>query len=127
MYRGQQERYLGLVGDYLNKTHQEAVTQLESPLAKLTQMLQSFSDRLGASLRLLKDLPEVEGLVAEDIANQNIETFRATLSELEAGIEEFTAARDVLIGELQVHLTWFAENNLTPLPPFPTREGGKFI
>ncbi|MEH2057066.1 MAG: class I SAM-dependent DNA methyltransferase [Nostoc sp.] len=114
LYRGQQERYLGLVGEYLNKTHQEAgtiegvLTQLESPLAKLTQMLHTFSDRLGASLPLLKDLPEVEGLVAEDIANQNIETFRATLSELEAGIQEFTAARDVLIGELQVHLAWFA-------------------
>lgn len=114
LYRGQQSRYLGLVGDYLNKTHQEAgtiegaLTQLESPLAKLTQMLQTFSDSLGASLPLLKDLPEVEGLVAEDIANQNIETFRATLSELEAGIQEFTAARDVLIGELQVHLAWFA-------------------
>ncbi|MDF5711006.1 MAG: N-6 DNA methylase [Nostoc sp. S4] len=114
LYRGQQERYLGLVQEYLNKTHQEAatiegaLTQLESPLAKLTQLLQNFSDRLGASLPLLKDLPEVEGLVAEDIANQNIETFRATLSELEAGIQEFTAARDVLIGELQVHLAWFA-------------------
>ncbi|OYD96888.1 DNA methyltransferase [Nostoc sp. 'Peltigera membranacea cyanobiont' 210A] len=114
LYRGQQERYLGLVGDYLNKTHQEAgtiagvLTQLESPLVKLTQMLQTFSDSLGASLPLLKDLPEVEGLVAEDIANQNIETFRATLSELEAGIQEFTAARVGLIGELQVHLAWFA-------------------
>lgn len=114
LYRGQQERYLGLVGEYLNKTHQEAatiagvLTQLESPLVKLTQMLQTFSDRLGASLPLLKDLPEVEGLVAEDIANQNIETFRATLSELEAGIQEFTAARVGLIGELQVHLAWFA-------------------
>ena len=131
LYRGQQSRYLGLVGEYLNKTHQEAatiagvLTQLESPLVKLTQLLHTFSDSLGASLPLLKDLPEVEGLVAEDIANQNIETFRATLSELEAGIQEFTAARDVLIGELQVHLAWFAENNLTPLPPFPTREGGK--
>ncbi|MEH2057309.1 MAG: hypothetical protein V7K97_14350 [Nostoc sp.] len=59
-----------------------------------------------------KDLPEVEGLVAEDIANQNIETFRATLSELEAAIQEFTAARVGLIGELQVHLAWFAEKNL---------------
>ena len=131
LYRGQQERYLGLVQDYLNKTHQEAatieaaLTQLESPLAKLTQLLQNFSDRLGASLPLLKELPEVEGLVAEDIANQNVETFRASLSELEAGIKEFTAARQDLIGELQVHLAWFAENNLTPLPPFPTREGGK--
>lgn len=114
LYRGQQERYLGLVQDYLNKTHQEAgtiagaLTQLESPLVKLKQLLHTFSDSLGASLPLLKDLPEVEGLVAEDIANQNIETFRATLSELEAGIQEFTAARDVLIGELQVHLAWFA-------------------
>ncbi|MDF5738141.1 MULTISPECIES: type I restriction-modification system subunit M [unclassified Nostoc] len=131
LYRGQQERYLGLVQDYLNKTHQEAatiegaLTQLESPLAKLTQLLQNFSDRLGASLPLLKELPEVEGLVAEDIANQNIETFRASLSELEAGIKEFAEARQDLIGELQVHLAWFAENNLTPLPPFPTREGGK--
>lgn len=71
-------------------------------------MLQTFSDSLGASLPLLKDLPEVEELVAEDIANQNIETFRATLSELEAGIQEFTAARIGLIGELQVHLAWFA-------------------
>lgn len=114
LYRGQQERYLGLVREYLNKTHQEAgtiagaLTQLESPLVKLTQLLHTFSDRLGASLPLLKDLPEVEGLVAEDIANQNIETFRATLSELEAGIQEFTAARVGLIGELQVHLAWFA-------------------
>ncbi|AFY44941.1 class I SAM-dependent DNA methyltransferase [Nostoc sp. PCC 7107] len=114
LYRGQQERYLGLVGEYLNKTHQEATTiegaliQLESPLVKLTQMLQTFSDTLGASLPLLKDLPEVEGLVAEDIANQNIETFRATLSELEAGILEFTAVRVGLISELQVHLAWFA-------------------
>ncbi|WP_375470479.1 N-6 DNA methylase [uncultured Nostoc sp.] len=131
LYRGQQERYLGLVQEYLNKTHQEAatieaaLTQLESPLAKLTQLLQNFSNSLGASLPLLKELPEVEGLVAEDIANQNVETFRASLSELEAGIKEFTAARQDLIGELQVHLAWFAENNLTPLPPFPTREGGK--
>ncbi|MBW4614141.1 MAG: type I restriction-modification system subunit M [Desmonostoc vinosum HA7617-LM4] len=114
LYRGQQKRYLGLVQDYLNKTHQEAatiagaLTQLESPLIKLTQLLQSFSDRLGASLPLLKDLPEVEGLVAEDIANQNIETFRATLVELEVGIQEFTAAREDLISELQVHLAWFA-------------------
>ncbi|WP_445630562.1 type I restriction-modification system subunit M [Nostoc sp. DSM 114167] len=114
LYRGQQERYLGLVGEYLNKTHQEAatiedtLTQLESPLAKLTQLLQTFSDSLGASLPLLKDLPEVEGLVAEDIANQNIETFRATLAELEAGIQEFTALRVGLISELQVHLAWFA-------------------
>lgn len=114
LYRGQQERYLGLVGEYLNKTHQEAgtiegaLTQLESPLAKLTQMLQTFSDSLGASLPLLKDLPEVEGLVAEDIANQNIEAFRSTLAELEAGIQEFTAVRVGLIGELQVHLAWFA-------------------
>jgi type I restriction enzyme M protein len=114
LYRGQQERYLGLVGEYLNKTHQEAATiegaliQLESPLVKLTQMLHTFSDRLGASLPLLKDLPEVEGLVAEDIANQNIETFRATLSELKAGIQEFTAAKVGLISELQVHLAWFA-------------------
>ena len=131
LYRGQQERYLELVREYLNKTHQEAgtiagaLTQLDSPLVKLTQLLHTFSDSLGASLPLLKDLPEVEGLVAEDIANQNIETFRATLSELEAGIQEFTAARDDLIGELQVHLAWFAENHLTPLPPFPCREGGK--
>lgn len=114
LYRGQQERYLGLVREYLNKTHQEAgtiegaLTELESPLVKLTQMLETFSDSLGASLPLLKDLPEVEGLVAEDIANQNIETFRATLSELEAGIQEFTAAKQDLIGELQVHLAWFA-------------------
>ncbi|MHC5774445.1 type I restriction-modification system subunit M [Nostoc sp.] len=121
LYRGQQERYLGLVGEYLNKTHQEAatiegvLTQLESPLVKLTQLLHTFSDRLGASLPLLKDLPEVEGLVAEDIANQNIETFRATLSELEAGIQELTAARQDLIGELQVHLAWFAEKNPSPL------------
>ncbi|WP_414516798.1 type I restriction-modification system subunit M [Nostoc sp. PCC 9305] len=127
LYRGQQERYLGLVGDYLNKTHQEAatiagaLTQLESPLAKLTQMLETFSDRLGASLPLLKDLPEVEGLVAEDIANQNIETFRATLSELEAGIQEFTAARVGLIGELQVHLAWFA----TQAESLSTNEGQK--
>ncbi|MEH1832563.1 MAG: N-6 DNA methylase [Nostoc sp.] len=131
LYRGQQERYLGLVQDYLNKTHQEAATiegaliQLESPLTKLTQLLQNFSDRLGASLPLLKELPEVEGLVAEDIANENVETFRASLSELEAGIKELAEARQDLIGELQVHLAWFAENNLTPLPPFPTREGGK--
>ena len=122
LYRGQQERYLGLVGEYLNKTHQEAatiegvLTQLESPLAKLTQLLHSFSGSLGASLPLLKDLPEVEGLVAEDIANQNIETFRATLQELEAEIQELTAARDVLIGELQLHLAWFAEKNPTPNP-----------
>ncbi|MEH1907067.1 N-6 DNA methylase [Nostoc sp.] len=122
LYRGQQERYLGLVGDYLNQTHQEAatiegvLTQLELPLVKLTQFLHTFSDRLGASLPLLKDLPEVEGLVAEDIANQNIETFRATLSELEAGIQELTAARQDLIGELQVHLAWFAEKNPTPNP-----------
>jgi type I restriction enzyme M protein len=114
LYRTQQERYLGLVGEYLNKTHQEAgtievaLTQLDEPLTKLTQLLQTFSDRLGAGLPLLKDLPEVEGLVAEDIANQNIETFRATLQELEAGIQEFTAAREGLIGELQVHLAWFA-------------------
>jgi type I restriction enzyme M protein len=114
LYRGQQERYLGLVQKYLNKTHQEAgtiegaLTQLESPLIKLTQLLQSFSDRLAASLPLLKDLPEVEGLVAEDIANQNIETFRATLAELEAGIQEFTEAREDLISELQLHLAWFA-------------------
>lgn len=47
-------------------------------------------------------------LVAEDIANQNIETFRATLQELEAGIQEFTAAREDLIGELQEILAWFA-------------------
>ena len=122
LYRGQQERYLGLVGEYLNKTHQEAATiegvliQLEEPLVKLTQLLHIFSDRLGASLPLLKDLPEVEGLVAEDIANQNIETFRATLSELSEGIQELTAARVGLIGELQVHLAWFAENNPTPNP-----------
>ncbi|MEH2318825.1 type I restriction-modification system subunit M [Nostoc sp.] len=114
LYRGQQERYLGLVQDYLNKTHQEAgtiasaLTQLESPLIKLTQLLQTFSDSLGASLPLLKDLPEVEGLVAEDIVNQNMETFRAGLSELEAGIQEFTAAREGLISELQVYLAWFA-------------------
>ncbi|MBD2495462.1 class I SAM-dependent DNA methyltransferase [Nostoc sp. FACHB-280] len=114
LYRGQQERYLGLVREYLNKTHQEAatiedaLTQLESPLVKLIQLLQTFSDSLGASLPLLKDLPEVEGLVAEDIANQNVETFRATLSELEAGIQELTAAREGLIKELQVHLAWFA-------------------
>ncbi|MEH1905742.1 MAG: hypothetical protein V7L04_31275, partial [Nostoc sp.] len=44
---------------------------------------------------------------------------------MEAGIKEFAEARQDLIGELQVHLAWFAENNLTPLPPFPTREGGK--
>ncbi|WP_375513397.1 N-6 DNA methylase [uncultured Nostoc sp.] len=129
LYRGQQERYLGLVQEYLNKTHQEAatiegaLTQLESPLAKLTQLLQNFSDRLGASLPLLKDLPEVEGLVAEDIANQNVETFRASLSELEAGIKEFTEARQDLIGELQVHLAWFAENNPTPTPPLTKGRG----
>jgi type I restriction enzyme M protein len=122
LYRGQQERYLGLVGDYLNKTHQEAgtiegaLTQLEAPLAKLTQLLQNFSNSLGASLPLLKDLPEVEGLVAEDIANQNIEAFRATLAELEAGMQELTAARVGLIGELQAHLAWFAEKNPTPNP-----------
>ncbi|NMG10482.1 hypothetical protein [Brasilonema sp. UFV-L1] len=64
MYRGQQERYLGLVQEYLNKTHKEAgtiegaLTQLEEPLAKLTQLLQAFSDRLGASLPLLKELPQ---------------------------------------------------------------------
>lgn len=114
LYRGQQSRYLGLVRDYLNKTHQEAgtiegvLTGLEEPLVKLTQLLQTFSDRLGASLPLLKELPQAEELVAEDIANQNIETFRATLSELEAGIQKFTAARESLIGELQEILAWFA-------------------
>jgi type I restriction enzyme M protein len=73
-------------------------------------------DRLGVSLPLLKDLPEVEGLVAEDIANQNIETFRATLQELSEGIQELTAAKQDLIGELQVHLAWFAEKNPTRNP-----------
>lgn len=113
LYRTQESRYLGLVGDYLNKTHQEAgtiegaLTQLESPLTKLTQLLHTFSNSLGASLPLLKELPEVEGLVAEDIANQNIETFRASLQELQVGIQEFTAAKKDLIGELQVHLAWF--------------------
>lgn len=92
LYRGQQERYLGLVQEYLNKTHTEAgtiegaLTQLEEPLVKLMQLLQAFSDRLGASLPLLKELPQAEELVAEDIANQNVETFRASLSELEAEI-----------------------------------------
>ncbi|WP_264299872.1 SAM-dependent methyltransferase [Nostoc sp. MG11] len=113
LYRGQQERYLGLVREYLNKTHQKAgtiedvLTQLESPLAKLMQLLQIFSDHLGASLPLLKELPQAEELVAEDIANENVETFRATLLELETGIKEFAAARQDLISELQMHLACF--------------------
>lgn len=119
LYRGEQERFLGLVGEYLNKTHilaatiESALSQLEEPLIKLRQLLQDFSFCLSAILPLLKDLPQAEELVAEDIANENIETFRATLAELEAEIKEFATVRVGLIRELQIHLMWFAENNPT--------------
>ena len=130
LYRGQSERFLKLVGEYLNQTHQEAgniesvLNQLDQPLAKLTEFFYNFNDSLGDSLPLLKNLPEVEELVAEDIANQNLGAFRGTLNELIAEIEEFTALKKKVISDLQLHLAWFREN-LTPLPPFPTREEGK--
>jgi type I restriction enzyme M protein len=130
LYRGQSKRFLKLVGEYLNQTHQEAVNiegvlnQLDQPLAKLTEFFYNFNDSLGDSLPLLKNLPEVEELVAEDIANQNLGAFRGTLNELTAEFEEFTALKKKVISDLQLHLAWFREN-LNPLPPFPTREEGK--
>lgn len=113
LYRGQQERYLQLVGEYLNQTHQEsqniegALNNLDSPLTKLIEFLQSFNDSFGDSLPLLKDLPEVEELVAEDIAHQNIEIFGNALNDLKGELAEFTTLRKQLISDLQAHLAWF--------------------
>lgn len=117
LYRGEQERYLELVGEYLNQTHQEAgniegeLKQLEEPLARLTELLKVFSNSLGDSLPLLKDLPEVEELVAEDVAHENVESYRVALDELEEEIKEFNRVKEGLINELKPHLAWFAENN----------------
>ncbi|HLP89833.1 MAG TPA: N-6 DNA methylase [Nostocaceae cyanobacterium] len=119
LYRGQQERYLQLVGEYLNQTHQEAeniagvLNNLDLPLTKLIEFLQKFNDSLGDSLPLLKDLPEVEELVAEDIAHQNIELFRNALNDLKRELAEFTTLKKQLISDLQAHLAWF--NNQSDL------------
>lgn len=119
LYRGQQERYLQLVGEYLNQTHQEsqniegALNNLDSPLTKLIEFLQNFNDSFGDSLPLLKDLPEVEELVAEDIAHQNIEIFHNALNDLKGELAEFTTLRKQLISDLQAHLGWF--NNQSDL------------
>jgi type I restriction enzyme M protein len=117
LYRGQQERYLQLVGEYLNQTHQESqniagvLNNLDSPLTKLIDFLQNFNDSFGDSLPLLKDLPEVEELVAEDIAHQNIEIFRNSLNELKEELAEFTTLRKQLIIDLQAHLAWFNDQS----------------
>ncbi|MFM6005879.1 MAG: SAM-dependent DNA methyltransferase, partial [Sphaerospermopsis kisseleviana] len=83
------------------------LNNLDSPLTKLIEFLQNFNDSFGDSLPLLKDLPEVEELVAEDIAHQNIEIFRNSLNELKGELAEFTTLREQFISDLQAHLSWF--------------------
>lgn len=50
------------------------------------------------------------GISQNDLSRVNIETFRATLAELEAEFKEFATVRESLIRELQAHF------DLTPLP-----------
>lgn len=92
LYRGEQERYLGLVREYLTQTHTEAnqipvaITAMHPPVMALTQTLKSFQHGLVAS---------------EDVTAEDIQVFELLLAERDEAIAIFTEDWATLETELQ--------------------------
>lgn len=131
LYRGHQDRYLALVGDYLKRTHDQArkiesaIASLEQPLDSLSEILQTFADNMrspqpplirgepqaGGSIQLVL-MEEMQAGVSlgvdEEITADDINTFRTALKEQEEAVKVLFDEWRKVEQNLQGHLKLFA-------------------
>lgn len=104
LYRGQQQRYLELVADYLTQTHQHA-SQIEATVTALDGPSECLTTALTAFAKVVQP-DEEQDITAEDIA-----AFREALAEQTEAVAAFRTERADLLADLKNHLAWFAKQS----------------
>lgn len=103
LYRGETEKYLGLVGSYLSRTAAGMAT-IADPLAAFAAEAAATSTALSAFL---------SGCAAEegsDITEEQIVALRGLADDLSASLATWQADRDAVLAQVQADAAWYAKN-----------------
>lgn len=103
LHRGENDRYLALVRNYLLQANDTAVT-LKKPLAQFTKSMGEFADHLEAFGKLLSDR---NGEDAEAVSE-----YKAALFELTETWESFQSEHASTIKAIDKHAKWISSSKL---------------